>query len=347
MITNPAPATEHILLRDGYWDRTAVVQMPTGELRVRKISKGDASAGPWGRDNLRAEAAYLRGLESHLKDFFPALLDNWDGDTTGYDMTFQQGNINVGELARRQLFSQSQADAMQDYLAQRVFKQLHTPCDTVPILAANMADTLLKAQACLQQQDDLQCLLSQIVINQRPVSSLDQQLQQLIDSPLLHSFDQQPQVRLHGDMFMENMLLPEQNPGSDWPQHLMLIDPISVAGVGAGHPLFDLGKYLSYATGELPAMRQQRVIVTGFENAKKGQFSWQIDWQDPAMAGFNNVDWHSTMRQAYEQHYGVINASAFALLEAYFAAAMVVCTTGLEQQARALKMRQSLQIALD
>lgn len=347
MNLTPASAIELTLLRDGYWDRTAVVQIPAGELRVRKISKGESSAGPWGRDNLRAEAAYLQGLESHLKDFFPALLDNWDGATTGYDMAFQQGCINVGELARRQLFSQAQADAMQDYLAQRVFKQLHTSCDTAPILAANMADTLLKAQACLRQQDDLQCLLGDIEINQQAVSSLDQQLQQLIDSPLLHSFDQQPQVRLHGDMFMENMLLPEQDPGSDWPQQLLLIDPISVAGVGAGHPLFDLGKYLSYATGELPAMRQQRVIVTGFDNAGKGQFTWQIDWQDPAMAGFNNIDWQTTMRQAYIDHYGAINPQAFALLEAYFAAAMVVCTTGLEQQARALKMRQSLQIALD
>ena len=346
MNTNPTTATEHILLRDGYWDRTAVVQILSGELRVRKISKGDASAGPWGRDNLRAEAAYLQGLEYHLKDFFPALLDNWDGETTGYDMAFQQGFINVGELARRQLFNQAQADAMQDYLAQRVFKQLHTPCDTAPILAANMADTLLKAQACLQQQDDLQCLLGGIEINQQAVSCLDEQLKQLIDSPLLQSFDQQPQVRLHGDMFMENMLLPEKDPGSDWPQQLMLIDPISVAGVGTGHPMFDLGKYLSYATGELPAMRQERVIVTGFDDTDKGQFSWQIDWQDPAMAGFNNVDWHSSMRQAYIDHYGAIDTQAFALLEAYFASAMVVCTTGLEQQARALKMRESLEQAL-
>lgn len=345
MNTSPTPATEHTLLRDGYWDRTAVVQMPDGQLRVRKISKGDASAGPWGRDNLRAEAAYLQALEPHLEDFFPALLDHWDTDTTGYEMAFQQGYINVGELARRQLFSQAQADAMQGYLAQRVFKQLHRPCNTLPILASNMGDTLLKAQSELENNEPLACLQGSVTINGQAVSSLSDQLEKILDSRLLASFDQHPQVRLHGDMFMENMLLPEQDQGECWPQCLMLIDPISVAGVGAGHPLFDLGKYLSYATGELPAMRQERVIATGFDQPDLGTFTWQIDWQDPAMAGFKNIDWHSTMRQAYIDHYGGIDQRAYALLEAYFAAAMVVCTTGLEQQARALKMRQSLELA--
>lgn len=345
MNQTPTPATEHTLLRDGYWDRTAVVQLPDGQLRVRKISKGNASAGPWGRDNLRAEATYLTGLEAHLTDFFPKLLDNWDGATTGYDMAFQQGYINVGELARGQLFNQTQADAMQAYLAERVFHQLHTATDAPPMLTNNMQDTLLKAQACLQTSD-LQCLIPAVHINQQPVAQLDAQLEQLLESDLINSFDKQPQVRLHGDMFMENMLLPEQDPGDNWPQQLILIDPISVAGVGHGHPLFDLGKYLSYATGELPAMRQERVIITGFEQPDASVFSWQIDWQDPAMAGFKNIDWHSHLRQAYIDHYGEIDARAYALLEAYFAAAMVVCTTGLEQQARALKMRQSLEHAL-
>ncbi len=340
------PAQEITLLRDGYWDRTAVVQMPDATLRVRKISKGEASAGPWGRDNLRAEANYLAALEPHLRDFFPSLLDHWDGQTTGYDMAFQQGYINVGELARRQLFNQSQADAMQAYLSERVFNQLHTVCHSKPVLADNMRDTLLKAQACLQHHGQLACLLGPIHINDDLVTSLDAQLQQLLHSPQMHSFDQQPQVRLHGDMFMENMLLPQQGCGADWPRQLILIDPISVAGVGTGHPLFDLGKYLSYATGELPAMRQERVIVTGFNKPLEGHFSWQIDWQDAAMEGFSKIDWHSSMRQAYEGHYGPINRQAYALLEAYFAAAMVVCTSNIEQQARALKMRHSLQLAL-
>ena len=347
MNQTPTPATEHTLLRDGYWDRTAVVQLPNGQLRVRKISKGDASAGPWGRDNLRAEAAYLSGLEPHLQDFFPALLDHWDANTTGYDMAFQQGCINVGELARKQLFNQQQADDMQRYLAARVFKQLHTPCNTQPILASNMGDTLLKAQAELENNEVLACLLDSVTINGQAVSSLTGQLNKILDSQLLASFDQHPQVRLHGDMFMENMLLPEQDQGQSWPQCLMLIDPISVAGVGAGHPLFDLGKYLSYATGELPAMRQERVIVTGFDQPDLCTFTWQIDWQDPAMAGFKNIDWHSQMRASYIDHYGEIDQQAYALLEAYFAAAMVVCTTGLEQQARALKMRESLELATE
>ena len=42
-------------LKDGYWDRTEVVQMADGSRRVRKSSKGDAPPGPWGVAALRRE----------------------------------------------------------------------------------------------------------------------------------------------------------------------------------------------------------------------------------------------------------------------------------------------------
>ena len=61
-------------------------------------------------------------------------------------------------------------------------------------------------------------------------------------------------MRLHGDLFLENILLPTSSDQPLWPTQLVLIDPVSVAGMSAGHPLFDLAKYESYATGELPAM---------------------------------------------------------------------------------------------
>ena len=258
--------------------------------------------------------------------------------------------MDVGKIAQQQIFDQAQANTMQTYLGQRLFTQLHTSATTPPVLAANIKDTLKKAMNCLQTHAQLQVLLGPVSINHLPVVSLEQQLQTLYAGTLLTTLNAAPQVRLHGDLFLENMLLPARDPGQNWPQHLILIDPISVAGIGAGHPLFDLGKYESYANGELPAMRQERLLISGFEVASKTPTSqpyyWAVDWQDPAMAGFKNIDWHGQIRSLYVQHYGPVQTALYELLQAYFAAAMVVCTQGREQQARALKMRASLQLAL-
>ena len=98
-------------------------------------------------------------------------------------------------------------------------------------------------------------------------------------------------------------------------------------------------------------MRQQRLVLEGFEetssDGNKNHYRWAIDWQDEAMQGFKHVNWHSRMRELYTQHYGPVDTAMYELLQAYFAAAMVVCTQGREQQARALKMRASLQLALN
>ena len=45
-------------LKDGYWDRTDVIELPEGGRRVRKRTKG-AACGPWGVESLRREIRYL------------------------------------------------------------------------------------------------------------------------------------------------------------------------------------------------------------------------------------------------------------------------------------------------
>lgn len=45
-------------------------------------------------------------------------------------------------------------------------------------------------------------------------------------------------------------------------------------------------------------------------------------------------------------HYGAVDEAMYALLQAYFAAAMVLCTEGIERQARALKASVSLERAI-
>ena len=126
MHSPPVPAQQRQLLRDGYWDRTAVMALPDGSKRVRKISKGVESAGPWGMDNLRAEAHYLATLEASLHDFFPPLLGHWDTDTTGYDMGYMENYVDVGKIAQQQVFNQPQADAMQAYLGLRILAIVNT-----------------------------------------------------------------------------------------------------------------------------------------------------------------------------------------------------------------------------
>ena len=114
--TRPHLAAVDALLRDGYWDRTEIIRMADGSQRVRKQSKGHQSAGPWGMDNLRAEAQYLQDLEPHLLDLFPRLIASWEEPAPGYDMAYQKECVDLGQLARARLFNQQQADQFQAHL---------------------------------------------------------------------------------------------------------------------------------------------------------------------------------------------------------------------------------------
>ena len=122
------------LLRDGYWDQTSIISMPDGSMRIRKVSKGNESVGPWGEDNLRAEAQYFSSIDENLKDVFPTFLAHWDNSTIGYDMEFMNDYLDIGEFAQNLIFNQKQADDMQYYLAKRLFDDLHIPVPNSSIL---------------------------------------------------------------------------------------------------------------------------------------------------------------------------------------------------------------------
>ncbi|MCS5558980.1 MAG: hypothetical protein NZ738_06240, partial [Oceanospirillaceae bacterium] len=345
--TRPTLAAIETLLRDGYWDRTEIIRMADGSLRVRKQSKGQQSSGPWGQDNLRAEALYLQDLEPHLLDLFPRLIASWEEPAPGYDMAYMTHYVDVAQLVRKEAFNQQQANEFQSHLGKRVFGQLHTQCTSQNSLAENVLATLQQAALAIRDHNELQALTTPSMgINGQVCLNLAANTATLIrQQTLLYGLDAAPQVRLHGDLFLENILLPATSENEHWPTQLVLIDPVSVAGMGAGHPLFDLAKYESYASGELPAMRRGHTMVDGMDNTDV-DFSFAIDWQHPEMQPFKVVNWHSMLRQSYISHYGVIDDAMYALLEAYFAAAMVLCTEGIEQQARALKATFSLQSAL-
>ncbi len=342
----PTLAAIETLLRNGYWDRTEIIRMADASLRVRKQSKGHESSGPWGQDNLRDEATYLQELEPHLVDLFPRLIASWDQPAPGYDMAYMTNHVDVAQLVRSQTFNQQQSNQFQTHLGKRVFGQLHTPCQRLASLAENVVATLQQATQTLNDHDQLQCLTTpSMVINGQFCRDLATNTASLIQQKtLIHGLDQAPQVRLHGDLFLENILLPATSEHTHWPTQLVLIDPVSVAGMSAGHPLFDLAKYESYASGELPAMRRGHMLVESIHSTH-AEFSFAIDWQHSEMQPFKAIDWHSALRQSYISHHGPIDPAMYALLEAYFAAAMILCTTGAEQHARALKAIFSLQIA--
>jgi len=346
--TRPNLAAVDALLRDGYWDRTEIIRMADGSQRVRKQSKGHQSAGPWGMDNLRSEAQYLQDLEPHLIDLFPRLIASWEQPAPGYDMSYHKECVDLGQLARAKVFNQQQADEFQTHLGKRVFGQLHTPSNATCNLSANILDTLKKASYAMASSAELSCLLlDNLNIDGRDCCPISTNINRLTSATqLLQAIDSQPQVRLHGDLFLENILLPKFSSLKQWPTQLVLIDPVSVAGISSGHPLFDLAKYESYATGELPAMRRGHVQVRGMDEEHVRDLGFTIDWHNTEMKAYTQVNWHSCLRQSYVDHYGPVDEAMYALLQAYFAAAMVLCTKGIERQARALKASVSLECAI-
>ncbi len=70
------------LLKDGYWDRTEVIELADGSRRVRKRNK-PAANGPWGIESLRREIRYLTTVPPRAALVLPRVLAAWDRETAG------------------------------------------------------------------------------------------------------------------------------------------------------------------------------------------------------------------------------------------------------------------------
>src|ERR1700710_2585773 len=80
------------LLKDGYWDRTELIELADGMRRVRKRNK-PAATGPWGIESLRREIRYLTTVPPRAAGVLPPVLAAWDGQPdgapdVGYEMPF-------------------------------------------------------------------------------------------------------------------------------------------------------------------------------------------------------------------------------------------------------------------
>lgn len=344
-------------LKDGYWERTALVQLASGELRVRKSSNGDSPPGPWGVGALRKEIAYLSSLPARARAAFPPLLAAWDDRSTdpprvGYEIPYYADHADLGTLARAGTLPQEEIDRFEDALALLLLDCVHrsepVPCNeaaTEP-LSAHVATVVEQALGALEADPALAPLIDapSIRLDGRSRAGLRLAFARLVeDGAALAVLDGEPQVRLHGDLFLENMLWPRASHRRFVERELVLIDPVSVAGIDRGPPLFDLVKYESYATGELVALRGAWIDLGGFDGG--GDYDARIRWQRPELAPFRTFDWHTRFRRAFEAQYGPVDERAYRLLDGYFSLAMAVNTGGTQRRARLLKATRDFNAA--
>jgi len=349
--TTPSESEIVETLRDGFWDHTQVIRLPDGTLRVRKASKGAQAPGPWAARTLRREIQYLTALGPAAAQYFPRLLAAWDnGLQLGYEMSYIEGAVDAGTLAQSAAMTQAQADTFQDKLSDGVFGSLHAPAAPQESLAAHVHTVIADALTKLEQHSEFATLINSHTIRLNGMRMAGpragfQRLEQ--HGAPLDSLDRPPCVRLHGDLFLENILLPRHRDEPGWPSRLILIDPVSVAGVFQGHPLFDLVKYESYATGELLALRSEKVAVSGLEGPCGRSYAFRVLWGDPVIQPFCRINWYARFRAAHQRTYGAIDWAAYRLLEGYFSLAMALCTFGLQRRGRVLKATWALNAAAD
>jgi hypothetical protein len=334
-------------LKDGYWERTELVAHGDGSVRVRKSSKGDAPPGPWGVAALRQEITYLSTLPARARDAFPPVLAAWDDAATdpprvGYEMPFYGTHLDAGELARRGALAQSEIDLIQESLAEIVLERVHPArVGGCPPLGAHVVSVVEHALRALEADPALGPLVRAESIRLNGASQAGPRAafaRAIADGALVAALDAEPQVRLHGDLFLENMLWRPADAADDDSRQLVLIDPVSVAGVVGGPPLFDLVKYESYATGELLALRSEWVDVAGFDGGD--DYRYRVRWESAELAPFRTLDWHTCFRRAFEAKYGTVDRRAYHLIDGYFSVAMAVNTSGTQRRARLLKATQ-------
>ena len=339
------------VLRDGFWDRTEVIQSKDGPLRVRKVSKGTGTPGQWGVSTLRREIQYMCSLDDKTAEHFPKVLSAWDdGLRIGYETEYVSDAVAASDLAKSASLDQVQANIFQDKLAQVMFDTLHIPiAEHKPPLSEHVVHVINTVLNQLTGQREFTSFIeaSALSINDKQLLGPRKAMDRLTKhAAALQNVDDNQQVRLHGDCFLENMLIspPTAKPG--WPSQLILVDPVSVAGIFQGHPLFDLVKYESYASGELPALRSEKIKVSGFDNSSQHNYVYSVCAQDPVIKPFYQIDWQSRYRAAYMMRYGQIDMSTYNLFDAYFALVMAVCTDGLQRRGRLLKGTLALNATL-
>jgi hypothetical protein len=345
------PSTARVVrtLHDGFWDLTEVIELSDGSRRVRKRSKGATADRPWGPESLRREIRYLRTAAPAAAAVLPPLLAWWDQDgDVGYEMPFYADHRDAGTLAKALALGQEEIDEFQRTLADAVLMRLHaeTGRDAEP-LSQHMTRAVRQSFDGLAGDPAYATLVEaeRIQLNGRPALGPRAAFEANVrNTNMLDLVDGTPAVRLHGDLHLENILWRPLAAAGHEPR-LVLIDVVSVAGVTFGPPLWDLVKYESYATGELMALRAEKIEVAGIGEGT-GRYRCRIRTEDAALAPFLQRDWHTLFHAAYEQRHGAIDRRLHRFIHGYFNAAMALNTTGLQRQGRLLRATEDFNAAL-
>lgn len=284
----------------------------------------------------------------------PRLLAWWDRTDAagkvdvGYEMPFYADHRDAGTLAKTLALGQTEIDAFQDALADAVFTRLHATsgADAEP-LSQHMTRAVRQAFDGLTGDPAYAALIEaeRIELNGQPALGPRAAFEANVrNTNILVAIDGAPAVRLHGDLHLENILWrPLALAGDE--SRLVLIDVVSVAGVTYGLPLWDLVKYESYATGELMALRAEKIETAGLGEGT-GRYRVRLRTEDPALAPFVARDWHARFRAAYEKKYGALDRRLHRFIHGYFNAAMALNTRGLQRQGRLLRATEDFNAAL-
>lgn len=344
-LSNSVPSDGCVVrtLQDGFWDLTEIIELADGSRRVRKRCKGASVERPWGVESLRREMRYLRTLSPAAARVLPTLLAGWDRiveglPDVGYEMPYYFDHKDVGTLARTGAFDQDEVDIFQGELADAIYAAVHEPGQGEEPLSRHMVTAVRQSLDGLVSDPSYAALINAptIELNGRGVLGPRAIFEKLIhETDVLRRIDGIPSVRLHGDLHLENILwrpLAVEGAGS----RLILVDPVSVAGVVYGPPLWDLVKYESYATGELVALRKELIEVSGLGNTM-GRYGCRIREEDEALAPFHKLNWHGLFREAFISQHGRVDQCAYRFIHGYFNAAMALNTSGTQRLGRLLR----------
>ncbi|MGH3421671.1 MAG: phosphotransferase, partial [Streptosporangiaceae bacterium] len=265
----------------------------------------------------------------------------------GYEMPFYADHRDAGILARAGALAQPEIDEFQRELVAAVLVRLHEPAGEHESLSVHMTGAVRQAFDGLTGDPAFAALIEAdtIELNGRAVRGPRAGFETIVrNTNMLEVIDTTPAVRLHGDLHLENILWRPLAANGTEPR-LILIDLVSVAGVVWGLPLWDLVKYESYATGELMALRAEKIEVAGM-GAGTGRYRCRIRTEDPALAPFRTQDWHSLFRRAFVEKHGPVNERAYRFIHGYFNAAMALNTSGLQRQGRLLRATEDFNAVL-
>lgn len=339
-------------LNDGYWDLTEVIELTDGSRRVRKRCKGTSAERPWGVESLRREIRYLQTLPPRAAAVLPPLLAGWDRMTggapdVGYEMPFYPDHRDAGTQARAGALGQAEINLFQQELADAVLVRLHEPAGEHESLSAHMVGAVRQAFDGLVADPAYAALIEEdtIELNGRRALGPRAVFERIVrETDMLAVIDDTAAVRLHGDLHLENILW-RPLAVSGRVSRLLLIDPVSVAGVVWGLPLWDLVKYESYATGELMALRTERVEIAGIGEST-GRYRCRIRTEDAGLAPFQTLNWHAVFRAAFEGRYGMVDERAYRFIHGYFNAAMALNTSGVQRPGRLLRATEDFNAVL-